>query len=219
MAQSPEAALPPAPTRLYLVAPAEIPDVEAFAAQCAELFAAADVACLRATLAEGISDRAAAALLDALKAPCHAHDVALLVENRFELVRPYGLDGAHLSGPEALKAMTEARAAIGRNAILGVDCGDSRHKGLSAGERDVDYVSFGPLEGLDASPDLRELILWWQAMIEIPCVAEIAPDPALAAALWGKADFLAPSAALWAAPEGIAARLSALAGGEVRKEI
>ncbi len=209
MAQSAESS----PTRLYLVAPAEIADPGAFAALCAEAFAAADVACLRVPLAEGLADRAAAALLDALKAPCHAHDVALLVEDRFDLVRPYGLDGVHLSGPHALKAMTEARAAIGGGAILGVDCGDSRHKGLTAGEREADYVAFGPLEGLDADPDLRELILWWQAMIEIPCVAEIAPDPALAAALWGKADFLAPSAAFWTAPEGAAARLKALAPG------
>ncbi len=209
MAQPAEAA----PTRLYLVAPAEVSDAGAFAAQCAEAFAAADVACLRVPLAEGVSDRAAAALLDALKAPCHAHDVALLIEDRFELVRPYGLDGVHLSGPHALKAMVEARAAIGRNAILGVDCGDSRHKGLTAGEREADYVAFGPLETLDADPDLRELIFWWQAMIEIPCVAEIAPDPALAAALWGKADFLAPSATLWTAPEGAAAIVKSLASG------
>lgn len=199
-----------APTRLYLVAPAEIPEPKAFAALCAEAFAAADVACLRVAVAPDLSGRETALLLEALKAPCHAHEVALIVEDRFDLVRPYGLDGVHLCGEGALKAMEEARAAIGKNAILGVDCGDSRHKGLTAGEREADYVAFGPLKDLDAELDLRELILWWQAMIEIPCVVAIAPDAALAAGLWGKADFLAVSPDLWAAAEGVAARLKRL---------
>lgn len=203
-----------APTRFYLVAPAALPDPEAFAARCAEAFAAADVACLRVAVAPELSGRDAVRLLEALKKPCHAHEVALIVEDRFDLVRPYGLDGVHLSGPKALQAMEEARAAIGKHAILGVDCGDSRHKGLTAGERDAEYVAFGPLADLDSSVELRELILWWQSMIEAPCVAEIPPDAALTAELWGKADFLALSDALWSAEEGAAARLRTLAAAK-----
>ena len=200
-----------APTRLYLVAPLEIPEPEAFAELCGEVFAAADVACLRVALPPGLADREEARLFKALKAPCHAHDVALVVENRFDLVKPYGLDGVHLTGAAA-KAMEEARSAVGKQAILGVDCGDSRHKALTAGEKDADYVAFGPIASVEADAALVDLVLWWQSMIETPCVAEIAPDPILAAKLWGVADFLAPDPSLWSAPEGPRARLKGLSG-------
>jgi len=96
----------------------------------------------------------------------------------------------------------EARAALGREAQIGVTCHDSRHLAMEAGEAGADYVAFGAFfptttkqVSHHAEPDLLE---WWQAVFEIPCVAigGITPDNCATLVAAG-ADFLAVSGAIW----------------------
>ncbi len=103
-------------------------------------------------------------------------------------------------------SVAEAREELGRDAQIGVTCHASRDLAIEAGEAGADYVAFGafhPSQTKDtehqASPDLLE---WWQAMVEIPCVAigGITPDNARPLADAG-ADFLAVSSAVWSGEE------------------
>ena len=80
---------------------------------------------------------------------------------------------------------------------------------MEAGEAGADYVAFGAFFPTTtkqteyvATPDLLE---WWQALMEVPCVAigGITPDncdPLVAAG----ADFLAVSGAVWNGDEASA---------------
>jgi thiamine-phosphate pyrophosphorylase len=108
----------------------------------------------------------------------------------------------------------KARAIVGPDAIVGVTCHDSRHLGLEAAEAGADYVAFGafhPTSTKDAPARAEtELLEWWQAMIEVPCVAIGGITPENGAALVeAGADFLAVSAGVWKHPEGPRAAVAA----------
>jgi thiamine-phosphate pyrophosphorylase len=199
----------PAEPRLYLVTPPAfdpgLPD------RVARLLDGFEIACLRLALAAASEDAVARAA-DALRPVAHARDVPLVVADHFRLAARLGLDGVHLSdGPRQVRA---ARAALGRDAIVGAFARASRHDGLTAAEIGADYVSFGPAgpTGLgDGTVAPLELFAWWSEMIEVPVVAEGGITPDLAGALAGTADFLALGDELWSAPEGPEAALAEVA--------
>jgi thiamine-phosphate pyrophosphorylase len=108
-------------------------------------------------------------------------------------------------------SVAEARAALGREAQVGVTCHASRHLAMEAGEAGADYVAFGSFfaSGTKASehrPDF-ELLEWWQGIFEIPCVAIGGITPTNCAPLIeAGADFLAVSGAVWGGDEVAAVR-------------
>jgi thiamine-phosphate pyrophosphorylase len=157
----------------------------------------------------GLDDTAARALLTRVAALVQPRGVALLVEDRPDLVAPAGLDGLHLS--RLPPRLGELRKKLGPDRILGVACGLSRHAAMVAGEAEADYVSFaGEAEGL------AEMIGWWAALMTVPCVAEGVADGPQAEALAGAgADFILPAPTLWAEADPLAA-LAALAEAMAR---
>jgi thiamine-phosphate pyrophosphorylase len=199
----------PAAPRLYLITPPRFePDLPDRVARLLDGF---DIACLRLALA-GASEEGVARAADALRPVAHARDVPLVVADRHALVGRLGLDGVHLS--DGARQVRAARKALGREAIVGVHAGASRHDGMTAAEIGADYVSFGPVaaSGLgDGTVAPRELFEWWSEMIELPVVAEGGLTPRLAGELAGAADFLALGPELWTAPEGEMAALAAIA--------
>jgi thiamine-phosphate pyrophosphorylase len=199
----------PAAPRLYLITPPRFePDLPDRVARLLDGF---DIACLRLALA-GASEEEVARAADALRPVAHARDVPLVVADRHALVGRLGLDGVHLS--DGARQVRAARKALGREAIVGVHAGASRHDGMTAAEIGADYVSFGPVaaSGLgDGTVAPRELFEWWSEMIELPVVAEGGLTPRLAGELAGAADFLALGPELWTAPEGEMAALAAIA--------
>ena len=116
----------------------------------------------------------------------------LLVQGDVAAARAAELDGVHLAGPEEVAA---ARQQLGRERLIGADCGLSRHAAMVAGEAGADYVQFG---SLDLAPPgaVTDLVLWWRELFVLPCAAagriSMAAALALAAA---RADFLATRAA------------------------
>ena len=105
-----------------------------------------------------------------------------------------------------MASVAEAREELGREAQIGVTCHASRHLALEAGEAGADYVAFGSFfpsttKASEHRPEL-ELLEWWHAMIEIPCVAigGITPDNCAPLVRAG-ADFLAVSHAVWGRDE------------------
>ncbi|MDX1425197.1 MAG: thiamine phosphate synthase, partial [Kiloniellales bacterium] len=98
-----------------------------------------------------------------------------------------------------------ARQALGAEAIVGIQCGASRHAAMLAAEAGADYVAFDGGAGERWWQDAAEpeLIAWWQEIMTTPCVAVAGDDPRTAERLAAAgADFVAVGAAVWAHPAG-----------------
>ncbi len=184
--------------RLVLATPPR-GELDAIAAALPAALASGLVATVRLDM-PGASEAELRRAADRLREICHAADVAIVIRDHVGLVGPLGLDGVQVSLPGA--NLKKVRAAIGPDAILGVDCGASRHDGMTAGEAGADYVLFGPLvpdpaAGPVVEPAPLELFEWWAMMIEVPVVAEGGVDAVQAATLAPYADFAVPPASVW----------------------
>ena len=197
--------------QLYLISPLEVggdfPDRLARALD-AGVGGPAQIAAFQFRVKD-IDEHAAARLAEPLQAICAAREVAFIVNDSISLAKRIGADGVHLGQEDG--TVEEARQRLGREAQIGVTCHDSRHLAMEAGEAGADYVAFGAFFPTTtkvvkhhATPDLLE---WWQAIMEIPCVAigGITPEncaPLVAAG----ADFLAVSGAVWNGDEAAAVK-------------
>jgi len=205
MSASEEGGGPPE-TRIYLEVPAAALDAETLGSWAARLTAALDggaVACV--LLRAGAADEARlAAAVERLRPIAQDRGVAFLLEGQPALAARSGCDGVHL---EASAAVATARAALGGDGIVGVDCGASRHDAMLAGEADADYVGFG-----GSRPAQAELLSWWQALMTLPCVAFGAETLAEAREMArAGADFVALGEAFWSGRHDPAAAVAALA--------
>jgi thiamine-phosphate pyrophosphorylase len=191
--------------QIFLIAPAD-----ADAAQCAdkleEALAATTVAAI--LLPRGVrSEGSYKALVKAVTPRAQDAGVAVLIEGDPGLVRTLGVDGLHVEGD--VSAVKAATAALKPHFIVGAGKIDSRHDAMSKGELGPDYVFFGPISGR-RDPQYREMARWWAELMEVPSVLS---DPAATAesATSEGAEFLALGDSLWSAPEGVTARLGAIA--------
>lgn len=184
--------------RIYLVAPTDIgsPDLGSpdrslatFAEVLGEVLGTGAIDCL--LLQRGTADPAGLrATIERLRPIAQNLGVAVVLADDAGLARETGCDGVHLTSPKAYRG---ARKLLGAEAIVGVDCGLSRHLAMEAAERGADYVAFRrqAAETLqedertedETVPSLEAVLQWWQAMIETPCVALEATDENDCAAL------------------------------------
>jgi thiamine-phosphate pyrophosphorylase len=155
-------------------------------------------------------------MAELLKPLSHAHDTALLIEGDTQLARRVSADGVHISALPATYA--EARALLGENAIIGADCGSSRHLAMTLGELGADYIAFSGL--LPSRPD--SIVAWWAGLFEPPCVAldPAAPEDARTFLAEG-ADFIRPPESMWRDAEGAAAAVQFYNSiiGEIRDDV
>lgn len=125
---------------------------------------------------------------EALRSACRQHGLSLLLRGDVAAARAGGGDGVHLAKAEQVAS---ARAQLGRDRLIGVSCGQSRHEAMVAGEAGADYVLFGSL-ATEPAPEVAELVAWWGELFVLPCAAagrySIASARAMAA---HGADFLA----------------------------
>ena len=130
---------------------------------------------------------------------CHAHDVALLLDGDSHAAKKLGADGVHL--PADASAYAAARASLGENAIVGVDCSTSRHLSMSMGQLGADYIGFSGTEA-----ERESMIAWWAELFELPCVAldPCSEEEARRLAALG-ADFIHPLDDMWRDDESAAA--------------
>ncbi len=166
-----------------------------------------DIACL--LLRGGTLDDAALAKLAApVIAAAQARDIAVLLEDRPDLLEATGADGLHLEVSGKGTALKALRRRFGDGVILGAGCGASRHLAMTAGEQGADYIGFGGLEG---PPPELEIIAWWEAVMTPPQVAFGARSGAEARALAAAGtDFLGLPAECWLAGADPAAALREL---------
>lgn len=201
-------------TRLYLITPPRIEDVDGFAALLETALNAGDVACLQLRLktSEGeIDPDATRAVGKAVTEMAQAYGVAVLVNDSPDLAMELNADGVHLGWDDM--PVKKARELVGKEMIIGATAKNSRHVAMQAGEDGADYVAFGAFYPTDtktgtveASPDLLEI---WQESMEIPCVAigGITVDNAEALITAG-ADFVAVSSGVWNHPAGAPAAVA-----------
>lgn len=190
------------PCQLYLISP---PAIDAgFGVRLASALDAGPIAAFQLRL-KGIDDHEIAALAPPLRKICADRDVAFIINDSIGLARRLAADGVHLGQEDG--SVRDARAALGRDAQIGVTCHDSRHLAMEAAEEGADYVAFGAFFPTTTKQTEHvadpALLGWWRTITGIPSVAigGITPDNAKPLIEAG-ADFLAISGAIWNDPEG-----------------
>lgn len=197
--------------RLYLVTPPTL-EPASFRDLLAEALDAGDVAAVQLRLKEASEDGWRRAI-DALRPAAQSRDVAFLLNDRVDLARECGCDGAHV-GQDDMPAV-DARRLLGPELTLGVTCHGSRDLAMRAGEDGADYVAFGAFFPSGSKEVVHradpEIIAWWSELMELPCVAigGITAENCAPLVRAG-ADFLAVIGAVWSHPEGPAAGVRAL---------
>jgi len=195
--------------RLYLITPPAPPGN--FTDLLAAALDAGDVAAVQLRLKD-LPDSELQRAIETWRPIVQSRDVAFLLNDRPDLAKKHGCDGAHV-GQTDLNAAA-ARKILG-DLTLGVTCHNSRHLAIEAGEAGADYVAFGAFFPTTTKqpPALAEIetLRWWAEMMEIPCVAIGGITAANCAPLvQAGADFLAVVGAVWNHPDGPAAGVRAM---------
>lgn len=196
--------------RLYLITPPAF-ELAAFSRALQDALDGGDVAAVQLRL-KGVRDEEVLRIGAALKPIVQEAGAAFILNDRPDLAVKLDADGVHVGQEDASYA--EARAAMGKDKIVGVTCHDSRHLAMLAAEAGADYVAFGaffPTETKEpktcADPEILEI---WQETMETPCVAigGITAENAAPLVRAG-ADFLAVAAGVWNHPQGPRAAVAA----------
>ncbi len=197
--------------RVYLITPPSF-DPARFADRLAEALDGGDVAAVQLRLKD-VDDDAWKRAIAALRPVAQKRDVAFLLNDRADLVVPYGCDGVHV-GQEDMPA-AEARALIGAGLTLGVTCKGSRDLAMAAGEDGADYVAFGAFHPSTTKVVTNlldpEILAWWSEMMELPsCAIGGITAENCGPLVRAGANFLAVVGCVWGFPEGPAAGVRAL---------
>jgi len=196
--------------RLYLITPVKL-EPKSFAETLRRTLDAGDVASLQLRL-KGASDDDIRRAVETLMPIAQRAGAAFILNDRPDLAAELACDGVHVGQDDA--SYDEARAAVGRDRIVGVTCHNSRHLSIHAAEAGADYVAFGaffPTATKEATEmaDI-ETVRWWAEMMVVPCVAiggiRIENCRPLIEA---GADFLAVSSGVWDYAQGPAAAVKA----------
>lgn len=192
------------PCQLYLISPLEVGGTFPDRLRAALVGGGAAAFQLRT---KGIGSHELARLAEPLQRICADHEVAFIVNDNAAMAKRLDADGVHLGQSDG--DVREARALLGPEKQIGVTCHDNRHLAMEAGEAGADYVAFGAFfpsetKSSEHRPDL-ELLEFWAAVFELPCVAIGGITPANCAPLVAAgADFLAVSHAVWSGDEAAA---------------
>jgi thiamine-phosphate pyrophosphorylase len=193
-----------ATTRLYLITPPAF-DPDAFARALDEALAGGDAACLQLRLKD-VDDAAIRRAAKILMPIAQERGVAFIMNDRPDLAAELGCDGVHVGEEDMPYA--EARRLLGPDRIVGVTCGDSKHRAVVAAEAGADYVAFGAffpsLTKAGAKYRARpELLADWSGTTVVPCCAIGGITQQNCAPLVeAGADFLAVIGAIWSYPQG-----------------
>jgi thiamine-phosphate pyrophosphorylase len=200
--------------RLYLITPPTLTDD--FPDRLAAALDAGDVAAVQLRLKDA-PDSTLQKTIEALRPIVQSRDVAFLLNDRPDLAKKHGCDGAHVGQTDL--AAAQARNILG-DLTLGVTCHNSRHLAMEAAEAGADYVAFGAFYPTTTKepPALAEIetLRWWAEMMEVPCVAIGGITAANCAPLvQAGADFLAVVGAVWnfcsGPADGVKAMIKAIA--------
>jgi len=191
-------------TQLYLITPPKI-DLDIFADTLVTALESGEIACVQLRLKD-VNDDTVRRACEKLQPLVQDRDIAFVLNDRPDLAKEMGCDGVHIGQDDT--PYKKAREIMGKDAIIGVTCHDSKHLAMIAGEQGADYVAFGafyPTDTKQAKTKAEPWILeWWTTMFEIPCVAigGITTDNATPLIKAG-ADFLAVCGGIWNHSKGV----------------
>ena len=100
-------------------------------------------------------------------------------------------DGLHVTTCEF--NLLDLRMSLPKDAMIGLDCGTSRHAAMEAAEQGADYVAFHQKAQTGGEP----LVKWWNDLAEIPAVPLDAVSLEEAIIQAKHSDFLRPCDAMW----------------------
>lgn len=142
------------------------------AAQLPAVLDAADVACVQLRLKNKSTEEWERAV-GALMPICWSRDIAFILNDRVDLAKRFGADGAHIGKDDMTYTM--ARSILGKDKIIGVSCYASKDAAMDAAEEGADYVAFGAVFPTttkeNASPVSISTIEDWVIAVKTPCVA------------------------------------------------
>ena len=200
---------------LYLIPPPVIKDMQAFSNVLDDVLATGEVVCLQLRLKD-VDDEAIIAAVETFLPICHAHEVALLINDRADLAAQTGADGVHLGQTDG--DLASARSLLGADKEIGVTCHASKDLAFVAGDQGANYVAFGAFFESDTKPDaskadtktLMEILTDWDEVTDVPCVAigGITPENCRQVADAG-AHFVAVSGSVWGHKDGPVAAVKA----------
>jgi thiamine-phosphate pyrophosphorylase len=191
------------PCRLYLITPPAI-DLAAFTPALRAALAGGDVACVQLRLKD-VADADVLRIGAALRPIVQDVGAAFILNDRPDLAAELNADGVHVGQGDA--SFAQARAALGKERIVGVTCHNSRQLAMEAAEAGAEYVALGAFYPTGtktpshwAEPEILDIC---QQALETPCVAigGISVDNGEPLVRAG-ADFLAVSTGVWAHPKG-----------------
>jgi thiamine-phosphate pyrophosphorylase len=189
------------PCELYLISPQEVGGL--FPDRLKAAFGGGPVAAFQLRVKD-VGEHELARLADPLQRICDDHDVAFIVNDSVALAKRIGADGVHLGQSDG--DLREARAILGPSVQIGRTCHDSRHLAMQAGEDGADYVAFGAFYETTTKPShyrpQPQILSWWAALFEVPCVAIGGITPANVTPLVAAgADFVAVCQAIFGAED------------------
>ena len=191
-------------TRLYLITPPAL-DPDKFAKDLEAALAGGDAACLQLRLKD-VDDAVIRRATAVLQPIARAYDVAFIMNDRPDLAAELDCDGVHVGQEDAPYA--EARRLMGPDRIVGVTCGDSRDRAITAAEAGADYVAFGAFFPSQTKVGAKyradpEILRDWSETTIVPCcaiggISQQNCGPLVEAG----ADFLAVISAIWSYSKG-----------------
>lgn len=196
---------------LYLLTPPSLTPTQ-FKPLLIEALDAGHVAAVQLRLKD-VSDDEIRKAIDILQPVVQDRNIAFILNDRPDLAKEYGCDGAHIGMEDT--PIELARSQLGDNLQLGVSCYDSRDMAMKAGEQGADYIAFGAFfPTISKDTDVRapiELVSWWSEMMELPVVAigGITAENCKPLVKAG-ADFLSVIGAVWRHPQGPAQGVKSL---------
>jgi len=197
--------------RIYLITPPRLDPVP-FAQLLGAALDAGDVAAVQLRL-KNTTDDAWRHAIETLRPVAQSRGVAFLLNDRADLARNMGCDGAHVGQDDM--AAEEARRWLGPDLTLGVTCKGSRDLAMRAGDAGADYVAFGAFFPSGTKTVTRfvqpDILQWWSELMELPAVAigGITAENCAPLVRAG-ADFLAVVGCVWNHPDGPAGGVRAL---------
>ncbi len=197
--------------RLYIITPERF-DLQVFPDALRRALDAGDVAVVQLRLKnadDGTWKRAA----DALLPVCRSRRVALVLNDRADLVEATGCDGAHV-GQEDMPAR-DARRLMASGRMLGVTCKASLDLARRAVEDGADYVAFGAFFPSTSKQVTRladaDVLRQWGAESRLPsCAIGGITAANLAPLVRAGASLLAIIGGVWGHPDGPAAGVRAI---------
>jgi len=134
---------------------------------------------------------------------CHKNNVALIINDRADLVAETKSDGVHIGQRDI--SCSEARKLLGEHALIGVSCHDSLDLATRAVNQGANYVAFGSFfptktKKVKGKPNTR-LLKDWKNKYKIPTVAIGGINPKNSISLINSgADFVAVMSSIWSHP-------------------